>query len=419
MDTDSLLTSEQLQALRQSISSHAPFCSGVLPVSNPVDLALYYGKGENARWIDLYRPSNESISNLVNACEPATFGFKGEDVYDECYRKAGKLDCTSFRPMLDISSLGLVEIVRDGLLHGMEAQKPIRAELYNLNVYGEGSFFKAHRDTPHGQKMFGSLVIFYPTSHQGGRLHIRKDDKEWYFDSEILTETEEPHIGYVALYSDVEHEVDLVKSGHRVSITYNLFYESDHFVQHPTSLSPNALAFKNLLQGLLDDPTFLPDGGWLGFGLEYHYPLPTATKHIKLDKISNNLKGSDAEIMQVAEQLGLNASLWCLVESARAKVACKGILPDISGMEFGENTIALDSFLREEVGAKMLQESEEGEVDERCYINWVTRPTGTNRTRTAYLYYGNETTSEYAYNTVCLVIRVEKRGQNQTQNPSD
>lgn len=46
---DSILTLNQLQALRQSISSHLPFISGVLPVSNPEDLALYYGKGENAR----------------------------------------------------------------------------------------------------------------------------------------------------------------------------------------------------------------------------------------------------------------------------------------------------------------------------------------------------------------------------------
>lgn len=38
--------------------------------------------------------------------------------------------------MLDISKLNLVQIVRGGLLHGMEAQKPIRAELYNLNIYG-------------------------------------------------------------------------------------------------------------------------------------------------------------------------------------------------------------------------------------------------------------------------------------------
>jgi hypothetical protein len=87
-------------------------------------------------WIDLHRPSNEAISNLVNACEPATFGFNGENVYDESYRKAGKLDCTSFRPMLDISKLNLIQIVRRGLSRGLEAQKPIRAELYNLNIYG-------------------------------------------------------------------------------------------------------------------------------------------------------------------------------------------------------------------------------------------------------------------------------------------
>lgn len=57
-------------------------------------------------------------------------------MYDESYRKAGKLDCSSFRPLLNISDLGLIDIVRDGLLRGMEALKPIRAELYNLNIYG-------------------------------------------------------------------------------------------------------------------------------------------------------------------------------------------------------------------------------------------------------------------------------------------
>ena len=46
---DSILNPDQLQTLRQAISSHLPFVSGVLPVSNPKDLALYYGTEENAR----------------------------------------------------------------------------------------------------------------------------------------------------------------------------------------------------------------------------------------------------------------------------------------------------------------------------------------------------------------------------------
>jgi hypothetical protein len=275
---------------------------------------------------------------------------------------------------------------------------------------GEGSFFKAHRDTPRGEKMFASLVIFYPTFHQGGTLRIRKDENEWSFDSETLAEREAPHIGYVALYSDVEHQVDLVKSGYRVSVTYNLYYED--LAESPAiTLSASALALKNTLEGLLGDPAFLPDGGWLGFGLEYHYPLPTAAKNIKLDAVSNNLKGSDAEIMQVAKQLGLDASLWSLVEAPSAKMACKGVLPDITGMEFGDNSVPLSRFLHEEVGARFLQETRESHPETTCYINWVTRPTSVNRTRTTYLHYGNETTAEFAYNTVCLIVRVDKRGQ--------
>lgn len=278
-----------------------------------------------------------------------------------------------------------------------------------LPFAGQGSFFKAHRDTPRGEKMFASLVIFYPTFHQGGALHIRKDGAEWSFDSEALTDHETPHIGYVALYSDVEHEVDLVKSGFRVSITYNLYYED--LTKVPTTLSPNALAFKNTLEGLLCDSTFLPDGGWLGFGLEYHYPLPTAAKNIKLDAISDSLKGSDAEIMQVAKQLALDASLWSLVEAPNTKMACKGVLPEISGMEFGDNSVPLSRFLHEEAGARFLQETRENHPDMTCYINWVTRPTGVNRSRTTYLHYGNDTTAEFAYNTICLIVRVDKRVQ--------
>lgn len=38
--------------------------------------------------------------------------------------------------MLDISKLNLISIIRRGLSRGLEAQKPIRAELYNLNIYG-------------------------------------------------------------------------------------------------------------------------------------------------------------------------------------------------------------------------------------------------------------------------------------------
>jgi hypothetical protein len=47
---------------------------------------------------------------------------------------------------------------------------------------GEGSLFKAHVDTPRGEKMFGSLVIVLPTPHECGALVFRHHGQEWTFD---------------------------------------------------------------------------------------------------------------------------------------------------------------------------------------------------------------------------------------------
>jgi hypothetical protein len=45
--------------------------------------------------------------------------------------------------------------------------RKVKAELYKLNIYGPGDFFKSHVDTPRGPDMFGSLVICLPTDFTG------------------------------------------------------------------------------------------------------------------------------------------------------------------------------------------------------------------------------------------------------------
>ncbi|KDQ14657.1 hypothetical protein BOTBODRAFT_187702 [Botryobasidium botryosum FD-172 SS1] len=143
------------------------------------------------------------------------------DVLDETYRKAGKMDSDHFALNFNPTTTGLLEHVREELF-GLRYEMPnIRAELYKLNVYGPGSFFKSHVDTPQGKKMFGSLVIVLPTSHEGGALHLRHSGKAFIYDSahELSSQVElsggGPSIGYVAFYSDVEHEVMEVMSGYR------------------------------------------------------------------------------------------------------------------------------------------------------------------------------------------------------------
>lgn len=59
-------------------------------------------------------------------------------MYDETYRKAGKLDASYFALKFSPEALGLLDTVHAELLveGGKKATDAIRAELYKLNVYG-------------------------------------------------------------------------------------------------------------------------------------------------------------------------------------------------------------------------------------------------------------------------------------------
>jgi hypothetical protein len=97
------------------------------------------GKMDSECFASIWTP--EELEQLTQACEPASFGVKQEDVLDETYRKAGKMDSECFSSMLDPSNTDLMKIVRGYLLEGLNSQKGIKAELYKLNVYGTHLIF--------------------------------------------------------------------------------------------------------------------------------------------------------------------------------------------------------------------------------------------------------------------------------------
>jgi len=143
------------------------------------------------RHVNLAGATPDELEQLTQVCEPASFGVNKEDVLDETYRKAGRIDLDRFAPMLDPPAhTDLLKIIRSYLLEGTQSKNNIKAELYKLNVYGEGSFFKPHLDTPRGEMMFASLVIVFPTPHEGGALLLRHHGHEWIYDSgqELATE---------------------------------------------------------------------------------------------------------------------------------------------------------------------------------------------------------------------------------------
>ncbi|KAJ8480820.1 hypothetical protein ONZ51_g6410 [Trametes cubensis] len=456
---------QQLGSLRSAIVHKPPFCQGLAPLAVD-DLVLFYGKGSNARRINLLNASAEELQHLAETCDPATFGVDQQDVYDETYRKAGKLDRTDFAlANFSPDAVGILDEVRNELLiEGLEKSERIHAELYKLNVYGPGSFFKAHVDTPRSERMFGSLVIVFPTAHEGGELVLRQEKEdsddsntedsedpkqedsedtemkdssgphkdEWTFDSSALlssaaqTESSMPAsapVAYVAFYSDVEHEVLPVRSGYRVTITYNLYYEQDPASASgggsvvPRSVPPNEQTFKSTFKALLDDPTFLPTGGNLLFTFLHQYPLPRGSKASKaaLQDVRFRLKGSDAVIMKVVQEFHLNATLGIVYQDVPEYGDVNYVLCDevvsLEGEEVWSESLC--EFLLEDSDAVVLNPNPRWAKMYRrtAQVHWIaTAPWRFNSNKETFVAHGNEATLSHTYWRISMLVRVGAAG---------
>ncbi|CAA7263501.1 unnamed protein product [Cyclocybe aegerita] len=425
---------ETVQALLQS-STRLPYCTGSVPL-DATNSTLFYQFGDlKAELIDFANATDKQLKKLANACQPATFGLGQKDVLDESYRKAGKMDAAAFATHFSPLQLGVVDTIVDSLFQGHRDSKGVCAELYKLNVYGPGAFFKAHVDTPRSDKMFGSLVIILPTTHTGGSLIFRHQGNEWFFDSaKAVNEEPTPHAAFVAFFSDVEHEVCEVTSGNRVTLTYNLYFVDSPITARVTLSEDKAETdLKAAISALIRDPQLLPDGGILGFGLSHVYPF-------KVDKtaisdLKKCLKGSDATIKRVCDALSLRHSLMALYREEYRSVGV--LLPKFAnfGMEQIEEGLVQylqymkGSIVVKDPNADGTNDDDYGDDDSEDYesddgegerdpkgpktIVWAKPLTKANEFKSAYIHYGNEASLDYAYGEVCLVVELPPAGQRQ------
>lgn len=78
-----------------------------------------------------------NLQQLVTDMAPATFGRNGQDVYDEAYRKALKMDTSEFCSTFNPYESGIVDTVAQVLLPSVIDStrfRAVRAELYKLNA---------------------------------------------------------------------------------------------------------------------------------------------------------------------------------------------------------------------------------------------------------------------------------------------
>jgi hypothetical protein len=367
------------------------------------------------------------LENLARACNPATFGVNQKDVLDESYRKAGKLDIENFASKFKLEKSGIMTVIRAALLEGHDSNRPIEAELYKLNVYGEGAFFKSHKDTPRSSTMFASLVAVFPTRHEGGALKLRHGGNEWTFDSAaIAIQNPDPLISYIAFYSDVEHEVTPVTSGHRVTLTWNLYFSAEPDNSPIPLIHANTseaeLALKTAFTRVLCDSDFLEKGGHLGFGLRQEYPL---NPEGGLGNLIECLKGSDAIIRSVCCQLSLQTSLRVIYKDERYEQFV--MVNDFVDFKYFGEIYSLNEALEGRKGGRrilvtgpvadrldQLQSCDGTEEDE---VTWVTDLTEFARTKAAYVAYGNEANVGYTYGHVCLIVHVGPPGDRTAKVP--
>ncbi|KAI0710815.1 hypothetical protein C8Q76DRAFT_72977 [Earliella scabrosa] len=424
-----------LDALRSILSEKKPFCNGTLGLSAR-GFVLYYGQGRDACQLDLSGTTADhvqALDELERACEAATFGRNQETVLDESYRRAGKMDVENFVSALDVEKCGLLDVVRAGLLTGKQEDKPVRTELYKLNVYGKDAFFKAHKDTPRGTDVFGSLVIIFPTPHEGGALVLRHEGQEWTFDAAqiLATSASTPaealkRIAYIAFFSDVEHEVLPVTSGHRVTLTYNLYWGSPPLPRELTVFHPthsNEADLKNVLEALLNDSEFLPDGGTLGFYLRHKYPFPhrwESRMPNPLETLQGWLKGSDAALWHASKALGLAPFLRLIHHSYEGSV----MLATMVNLGYLDDSSEADELCNNHDGVRIIdrrfagdkQEDDKMEDSDADYysaveVHWVTEDQGPSSVCSEYIAYGNEASTNLLYMTVALLVDVGPAGR--------
>ncbi|TMW64705.1 hypothetical protein Poli38472_011585 [Pythium oligandrum] len=272
------------------------------------------------------------------ACKPAPFRRGQEEVLDPTYRDAVQMDASQFTTSLRVAELPILSEIQSYLAPDTQ---DIRARLYKLNVYGPGGFFKAHRDTPRGTQMFGSLVVCLPTAFEGGEFVMKNDDGvEQRF---AWCDNPEQVVQWCAFYSDCKHEVLPVTYGQRLTLTYLLEgvkepsddssendggdkdgcvdgVDANIDADNDESIGPGASAIEdaksttsslaNKLEEALSDSDFAPKGVKLGFGLSHGYVVGNKGK-IPM------LKGPDRVLEETLDLLGLKYAFVPVYRSKR------------------------------------------------------------------------------------------------------
>ncbi len=308
-----------LEDLRHAIHGlRAPFaCGGTFVPERPVTLCF-----PDKTQIPVLRAKEtfeqeRLLQPLVDRCRAAPFGMGRKTRYDRAVRDAlqikaegGAFSVLNFDP----AAAGILEQICRELTP--QVPDAPTAELYNLNVYATGGHFVPHKDTPRGGDMLGTLVVCLPSQFSNGAFVVKHHGIFQTYDwGRAIREQAEPtRIHWAAFFGDVDHQIEKVWGGLRVTLTYLIRRAagagSETAPDHDRD-TLNALVGQKL-RALLNDRRFLTRGGTLAFPCShlYHQDARFQRKQRPLSRQTvSALKGRDYAVAAAALGEGLEVTL--------------------------------------------------------------------------------------------------------------
>ncbi|HET9258054.1 MAG TPA: 2OG-Fe(II) oxygenase [Pseudonocardiaceae bacterium] len=257
--------------------------SGVGPVSLPVRAPL--------------------AKKLISVARSAMFGRGEQTLTDTSVRDTWELtpdQITLGGPGWTALMNGALERFRDEL--GLPQTSRLRAEPHSMLVYGKGQFFLPHQDSEKDDAMVGTLVVSLPSAHTGGELVIDHagESTAYRASKEELT--------FVAFYADCRHQVTPVRSGYRVTLTFNLLCGAET----PDPEVGPAVELAHCLTKHFTTPA-TPRYGGCDLGLPNRLVFLLDHEYTQRGLNWRRLKGADAEraalVRAAAEQAGCETVL--------------------------------------------------------------------------------------------------------------
>ncbi|MEJ0034851.1 MAG: 2OG-Fe(II) oxygenase [Gammaproteobacteria bacterium] len=236
---------------------------------------------------------------LREASRPARHGFKDQTRLDRRVRDTGEIPSSRIsidEPRWERALAPQLDRIRRDL--GLPEGCRLTAQLHNMLVYAPGQFFVTHQDSEKTDNMIGTLVVNLPSRFTGGAMTIEHHGEK------VVAGGSDRNLTLIAFYADCHHEVQAIRQGHRIVLTYNLMVSGST----TTGASPDqTAALARSLRDFFETPVPPRRNGDRGQGpsdrLIYLLDHQYTQRGLGWNRLKNSDAARAAALQAVAQQL--------------------------------------------------------------------------------------------------------------------